>query len=51
MTLAKNSVPAPDDALAPDGNASNIAPILFVLVAALLWSTGGLFIKATSLTA
>ncbi|HVF87838.1 MAG TPA: EamA family transporter [Pyrinomonadaceae bacterium] len=30
--------------------AVNIPPILFVVAAALLWSTGGLFIKATSLS-
>src|ERR1043165_6604264 len=29
----------------------SIPPVLFVLVAALLWSTGGLFIKATPLGA
>ncbi|HEX8475778.1 MAG TPA: DMT family transporter [Pyrinomonadaceae bacterium] len=51
MTPDNNSAPSPDDAHAPDGNASNVAPILFVLIAALLWSTGGLFIKATSLSA
>src|SRR5688572_14475734 len=29
------------------GEPGGVAPILFVLAAALLWSTGGLFIKAT----
>ncbi len=31
--------------------AGGVPPILFVLAAALLWSTGGLFIKATPLDA
>lgn len=37
----------------PDGGSSLLrdSPILLVLLAALLWSTGGLFIKATSLNA
>ena len=39
-----------DGAGAPRGEAG-LPPILFVLAAALLWSTGGLFIKATSLSA
>ena len=30
---------------------AGLPPILFVLAAALLWSTGGLFIKATELSA
>src|SRR6478735_219137 len=30
---------------------SNIAPVWFVVIAVLLWSTGGLFIKLTSLDA
>jgi DME family drug/metabolite transporter len=33
------------------GDAHGFPPILFVLAAALLWSTGGLFIKATELSA
>src|ERR687885_310306 len=33
------------------GAAGGVPPILFVLAAALLWSTGGLFIKATPLDA
>lgn len=33
------------------GGAARVPPILFVLAAALLWSTGGLFIKATELSA
>ncbi|HEX8149316.1 MAG TPA: DMT family transporter [Pyrinomonadaceae bacterium] len=33
------------------GGAGGIPPILYVLAAALLWSTGGLFIKATPLDA
>ena len=32
-------------------SASGVPPILFVFAAALLWSTGGLFIKATGLSA
>lgn len=32
-------------------NAPNISPIIYVLLAVLLWSTGGLFIKLTSLDA
>ena len=32
-------------------SASGVPPILFVFAAALLWSTGGLFIKATQLSA
>ena len=32
-------------------SASGVPPILFVFAAALLWSTGGLFIKATELSA
>jgi len=34
-----------------DAATANLPPILLVLAAALLWSTGGLFIKKTSLTA
>src|SRR2546423_8273916 len=33
------------------GAAGGVPPVLFVLAAALLWSTGGLFIKATPLGA
>ena len=33
------------------GGAAGVPPVLFVLAAALLWSTGGLFIKATTLDA
>jgi drug/metabolite transporter (DMT)-like permease len=33
------------------GAASNVSPLFLVFVAALLWSTGGLFIKWTTLTA
>ena len=36
---------------APRQNVSGFPPILYVLAAALLWSTGGLFIKATQLSA
>ncbi len=32
-------------------NKTNISPVIFVLLAVLLWSTGGLFIKLTSLNA
>ncbi len=32
-------------------NGSNISPVFYVLVAVLLWSTGGLFIKLTTLNA
>jgi drug/metabolite transporter (DMT)-like permease len=32
-------------------NSSRVSPLLLVLGAAMLWSTGGLFIKATSLSA
>jgi drug/metabolite transporter (DMT)-like permease len=35
----------------PVGRAGGVPPVLFVLAAALLWSTGGLFIKATPLGA
>ncbi len=35
----------------PRQSVSGFPPILFVLAAALLWSTGGLFIKATELSA
>ena len=35
----------------PRSGRSNISPIFFVIAAALLWSTGGLFIKATPLSA
>jgi drug/metabolite transporter (DMT)-like permease len=34
----------------PDHRAPHIPPLFFVLAAALLWSTGGLFIKATTLS-
>lgn len=34
-----------------DHSSAGIPPILFVVAAALLWSTGGLFIKATALSA
>lgn len=34
-----------------DQKSSGVSPVLFVLVAVLLWSTGGLFIKLTTLNA
>jgi DME family drug/metabolite transporter len=36
---------------AEGGRGAGVPPILYVLAAALLWSTGGLFIKATELSA
>ena len=35
----------------PGGGSSHVSPLLLVLGAAVLWSTGGLFIKATPLSA
>jgi drug/metabolite transporter (DMT)-like permease len=40
-----------EEAASHAGAAGGLPPILFVLAAALLWSTGGLFIKATPLDA
>ncbi len=37
--------------IAPPRSTSGVPPILFVFAAALMWSTGGLFIKATELSA
>lgn len=51
MSLFKNSDVTSDAPDGGEGTTPTVAPILFVLVAALLWSTGGLFIKATSLSA
>ena len=47
-----SSEPARESAREPaHRDAHGLPPILFVLAAALLWSTGGLFIKATPLGA
>lgn len=49
MTRSQNSASSPDTGQRT-GDGATFAPMLFILVAALLWSTGGLFIKVTSLS-